>query len=260
MKKKKITETYLRNLIRESIRKNLNEISTDTIDSAKDKARKKYNKYRAEYGENDPRTAKAVEQYGKFKANWDTEYSKGNLSRRARLSKNRDDRKSGKRTYQSGKGWRTHNNNEDESKTINEDWKRGYKAAEMSEDFFEYNSALEHAEDLLHDLEDIYSDSDFSRYSSEMDNYNPDNNMRKTIKKFGEQVLQIYKYFKRKRAQKYNLDDLWQDQFEKETGTKVRDAEIDSNTERALGGGKYKIDNINAQRYNPEIDDYEDIG
>ena len=144
--------------------------------------------------------------------------------------------------------------------TMDEDWKRGYKAAEMSEDFFEYNSALEHAEDLLHDLEDIYRDSDFSRYSSEIPNYNPDNNMRKTIKKFGEQVLQIYKYIKRKREQRDNLENLWQNQFEKETGTKVKDAEINGDAETSFNGGKYKIDNINAQRYNPDTDDYEDIG
>ena len=109
---KKITETYLRNLIRESIRKNLQEISSDTVDWAKEKAWEKYSRYSAEYGQNDPRTVKAREQYNYFKEKWDTEYDYGNSSRKARLLKNRDDRHSGKRTYQDGKGWRTQNKKE----------------------------------------------------------------------------------------------------------------------------------------------------
>lgn len=100
-------ENRIRKAVMESIMGLMNEISTDTMDSASDKASRKYLDTRAKYGENDPRARRAGEQSRKFANAWNDQYIHGNDARKARLDKNREDRKNGARTYQKGIGWRT---------------------------------------------------------------------------------------------------------------------------------------------------------
>lgn len=102
-----IGEGRINRAITESIRRFINELSTDTIDVASDKASRKYLNASAKYGDNSPRTRRAKEQSHKFANAWIDEYVKGNDARKARLDKNREDRQNGKRTYVKGKGWRT---------------------------------------------------------------------------------------------------------------------------------------------------------
>lgn len=104
-------ENRISRAITESINSILNEISTDTIDSASDKADKKVGNAFRKYGPNNPITKRAREQKKKFSDEWNKEYTKGNDARKARLEKNREDRKNGKRTYQNGAGWRTKEDN-----------------------------------------------------------------------------------------------------------------------------------------------------
>ena len=107
----RLNESELRHVIVESVKRILRETSTDTVDSAIEKAKEKYKQCLNKYGDNDPRTKQAYYQYSKFKNKWDSEYNKGNVSRRARMLTDREKRQSGERTYVSGKGWR----NNDES-------------------------------------------------------------------------------------------------------------------------------------------------
>lgn len=103
---RKIGQSYLRKVIKEGLKKALNEISTDTLWSAQKKAYRKYKVYYDKFGPNDPRTLKAREQYDNFKYAWDNEYISGNNNRKARMLKNSDNIDSGKRSYISGIGWR----------------------------------------------------------------------------------------------------------------------------------------------------------
>lgn len=102
----RLNESELRHMIAESVKRILRETSTDTIDSATEKAKEKYEQYFNRYGENDPRTQQAYSQYVKFSNKWDSEYDKGNVARQARMLTNREKRKSGERTYVNGTGWR----------------------------------------------------------------------------------------------------------------------------------------------------------
>jgi hypothetical protein len=102
----RLNESELRHMIAESVKRILRETSTDTIDSATEKAKEKYEQYFNRYGENDPRTQQAYSQYVKFSNKWDSEYDKGNVARQARMLTNREKRQSGERTYVNGTGWR----------------------------------------------------------------------------------------------------------------------------------------------------------
>jgi hypothetical protein len=100
-------EGKLNRAITESITNFINELSSDTRDEARAKAQKKYIANNSKYGPNAPRTQQARSQFNKFADSVDSEYYKGNTAKKARMDKNKEDRKTGKRTYVSGKGWRT---------------------------------------------------------------------------------------------------------------------------------------------------------
>ena len=102
----RLTESDLHRIIKESVNKILNEISLDTVDSANDKAKKKYDEYKRKYGENDPRTQKVKKQQQEFSGKFSDEYVKGNLAKRARMLSNQSKRHNDERKYINGKGWR----------------------------------------------------------------------------------------------------------------------------------------------------------
>lgn len=120
----RLNESELRHMIVESVKRILREISTDTVDSATEKAKEKYKQYLNRYGDKDPRTQQAYSQYIKFKNKWDSEYNKGNIARQARMLTNREKRQSGERNYVNGTGWR--NNNERTNSSEDKDLKNGY--------------------------------------------------------------------------------------------------------------------------------------
>ena len=105
-------ESRINRAISESITKFINEISTDTRDEASKKAFRKYLDSSEKYGNADPRTKHAKDQYNTFSNSYGDEYVKGNTAKKARMDKNREDRESGKRTYVKGKGWRTQQDGE----------------------------------------------------------------------------------------------------------------------------------------------------
>lgn len=100
-------ESRINRAITESIRKFINEISSDTKDEASKKAFRKSIRNEYKYGKSDPRTQHAKDQYNTFANSYEDEFKNGNTAKKARMSKNREDRESGKRTYIKGKGWRT---------------------------------------------------------------------------------------------------------------------------------------------------------
>lgn len=100
-------ENKINRAITESIRKFINEISSDTKDEASKKAFRKYLNNEYKYGKSDPRTQHAEDQYNTFSNSYEDEFKNGNTAKKARMSKNKEDRESGKRTYVKGKGWRT---------------------------------------------------------------------------------------------------------------------------------------------------------
>ena len=102
-----IGEGRINRAITESIRRFINELSTDTRDEARKKAFRNFTKNSEKYGNADPRTQHAKDQYNTFANSYEQEYYKGNTAKKARMDKNREDRESGKRTYVKGKGWRT---------------------------------------------------------------------------------------------------------------------------------------------------------
>ncbi len=85
----RLNESELRHMIVESVKRILRETSTDTVDSATEKAKEKYKQYLNRYGDKDPRTQQAYSQYIKLKNKWDSEYNKGNIARQARMLTNR---------------------------------------------------------------------------------------------------------------------------------------------------------------------------
>lgn len=103
-------EGKMNRAITESIRNFINELSSDTRDEARQKAQKKYVAYSSKYGPNSPRTQHAKDQFNNFANSVDSEYYKANTAKKARMDKNKEDRRNGKRTYVSGKGWRTNQN------------------------------------------------------------------------------------------------------------------------------------------------------
>ena len=105
-------ENKINRAITESIRKFINEISTDTRDEASKKAFKKYLDNEYKHGKSDPRTQHAKDQYDTFANSYEDEFKNGNTAKKARMSKNKEDRESGKRTYVKGKGWRTQQDGE----------------------------------------------------------------------------------------------------------------------------------------------------
>lgn len=106
----RLTESDIHRIINESVNRVVQKIiyeqSTDTIDSASEKAKEKYEKLLNRYGKEDPRTQQAYLQYVKFKKDWDSEFEKGNIARKSRMLTNREKRQSGERNFISGKGWR----------------------------------------------------------------------------------------------------------------------------------------------------------
>ena len=102
-----IGEGKINKAITESITNFINELSTDTIDSAREKAEEKYKNISRKNGACSPMGQHAKAQADKFKKAYADEYVKGNTARKARMDKNQEDRHSGKRTYIKGKGWRT---------------------------------------------------------------------------------------------------------------------------------------------------------
>jgi hypothetical protein len=102
-----IGEGRINRAITESIRRFINELSTDTIDSAREKAEEKFKKISGKNGALSPMGQHAKSQAEKFRKAYADEYQKGNTARKARLDKNSEDRQNGKRTYVKGKGWRT---------------------------------------------------------------------------------------------------------------------------------------------------------
>lgn len=109
-----LTESRVNRIISETISNLINELSTDTIDSAKNKGCDKYEKAYRTYGECDPRTKKAESQYLKFKGKWDEDFANGNTTRKARMLSNREKRQKGERTYVNGKGWRNKTDDNDD--------------------------------------------------------------------------------------------------------------------------------------------------
>ena len=131
-----LTESRVNRIISETISNLINELSTDTIDSAKNKGWDKYEKAYRTYGERDPRTKHAESQYQKFKGKWDEDFANGNTARRARMLGNREKRQKGERTYVSGKGWRNKTDDDDSHQAGNassslSDWDKYYKFIEM---------------------------------------------------------------------------------------------------------------------------------
>lgn len=106
MKRRILNEKKLSRIVNECIRKAINEISTDTVDSASDAAELKYQQFKIKYGERDPRTRHALLQRKRFKNRWEDEFDDGNVTKQARMLTNRDKRKSGERRYVPGAGWR----------------------------------------------------------------------------------------------------------------------------------------------------------
>ena len=102
----KLTETDLHRIIGECVKNVLNELSTDTIDSAREKAEGEYRQAKSRFADNDPRVLKKGGQWKKFEKAWDDEYRNGNNNRKAKMLDNREKRKNGQRSYVSGKGWR----------------------------------------------------------------------------------------------------------------------------------------------------------
>ena len=102
----KLTETDLHRIIGECVKNVLNELSTDTIDSAREKAEGEYRQAKSRFGNNDPRVLKKGNQLKRFQQAWNDEYLNGNDNRKAKMLDNREKRQDGKRTYVSGKGWR----------------------------------------------------------------------------------------------------------------------------------------------------------
>lgn len=102
----RITESDIHKMVKNAINEMVNEISDDTIDSARDKSWEKYWDNSEKYGEDDPRTSTAYDQAVNFSRERDKRYSSSER-RAARMEKNKEDRKSGKRTYQKGRGWVT---------------------------------------------------------------------------------------------------------------------------------------------------------
>ena len=102
----KLSESQLHRIIKESVKRAINEISLDTIDSAGDAACEKYDKLGQQYGEADPRTKHALDQCYKFKDYYKDEYDSSNLAKRARMKDNQQRRLNGTRRYINGKGWR----------------------------------------------------------------------------------------------------------------------------------------------------------
>ena len=100
-------ENKINRAITESIRRFINELSSDTRDEARKKAFRKYTDNSEKYGNTDPRTRHAKDQYNTFANSYELEYYRGNTAKKARMDKNKEDRESGKRTYVKGKGWRT---------------------------------------------------------------------------------------------------------------------------------------------------------
>lgn len=103
----KITETDLHDIIKEAVNSVINEISIDTVDSAAKAAKKKYNSAHLKYGQNDPRTRRAMNQSLGFNKEVSKRYNKMNDAGRSRFLNNKEDRENGKRNYIKGKGWRT---------------------------------------------------------------------------------------------------------------------------------------------------------
>ena len=107
MKKKiRLTESDLHRIVRESVNRILSEVASDTVKSAEEKAANRYSEYAKKYGSHDPRTLHAANQHDKFYKAWKQDYDNGSIGRKARLLKNQENVKNGKRKYISGKGWR----------------------------------------------------------------------------------------------------------------------------------------------------------
>lgn len=104
--KEDVDESIINRAVRRTINEMVNEISDDTIDSASHKSWQKYWGNSGKYGEDDPRTSTAYDQAVNFSRERDKRYS-SSKRRAARIEKNNEDRKSGKRTYQKGRGWVT---------------------------------------------------------------------------------------------------------------------------------------------------------
>ena len=102
----RLTEGDLHRIVKESVRRIINELSDDTIDSARDAADKKVKKYSERYGEGSAPHRQAQQQRNNFSEKWMNTYRKANANRQARMIKNRTDRQAGRRKYENGK-WRT---------------------------------------------------------------------------------------------------------------------------------------------------------
>ena len=102
----KLNEIDLHHIISECVKNVLNELSTDTIDNAREKAEGEYRQRKSRFADNDPRVLKKGGQWKKFEKAWVDEYCNGNNNRKAKMLDNREKRKNGQRSYVSGKGWR----------------------------------------------------------------------------------------------------------------------------------------------------------
>lgn len=102
----RLTESDLHRIVKEAVRRTITEITDDTINSAIGKSRDKLNKSLSQYGQNDPRSRRAKEQFEFFNKSWNDEYEQGNTARKAKMRQHQVDQKDGKRRYVSGKGWR----------------------------------------------------------------------------------------------------------------------------------------------------------
>lgn len=102
----RLTESDLHRIVKEAVRRTITEITDDTIYSARQKSLDKLITLNQQYGEYDPRTQHARDQYDFFRKSWDDEYDQGNTARKAKMKQRAYDQRYGKRRYVSGKGWR----------------------------------------------------------------------------------------------------------------------------------------------------------
>ena len=102
----RLTESDLHRVIKESVTRIINEISTDTVDWAKDGAYKKLSTLARKHGNADERTKRAADQYAHFRGEYDKRYKEGNAAKQAKMVQRQEDRENGKRKYYKGVGWR----------------------------------------------------------------------------------------------------------------------------------------------------------
>lgn len=93
-------------LVESCVRNAINEVSSDTKGASMEAASKKCDKIVSDRSTTNAQKQRAVDQYNYFKNAYNKEYQSGNTARKARLDKNAQDRKSGKRKYIDGH-WRT---------------------------------------------------------------------------------------------------------------------------------------------------------